>query len=103
MMTLRRLSPGEPVIYRKSKCTTHPGPRAIRITPAPRGEDYAYEVDKFWIVGEEPDEDTVLLVTRRGKVHVVRRDDPNLRRPSLWERWRYAARFPRPSLLASVL
>jgi hypothetical protein len=63
--------------------------------PSARGEDYAYEVDKYWVVAETREDDTVLLATRRGKVHRVRRDDPNLRKPTLWERWLYAARFPR--------
>jgi hypothetical protein len=98
----RRFSPGDIVIYRKLKCTTHPGPRATHVTPAPRGEDYVYHVDKFWIVVEEQDDETLVVLTRRGKRHCVRRDDPKLRRPSLWERIRYGYQFPRPTLLKAV-
>jgi hypothetical protein len=91
---------GEPVIYRKSKCTASPGPRARNVQPARRGENYAYCVDKFWLVVEQRD-NVVLVLTRRGKKHIVQRDDPNLRRPSLWERLRFGPRFPSGSVLAS--
>jgi hypothetical protein len=57
-------------------------------------------VDKFWIVVEECSDDIVVLLTRRGKRHYVRRNDPNLRRPSLWERIRYGYQFPSPALLS---
>jgi hypothetical protein len=85
---------GQPVVYRKSKCSSRPGPRAIRVDPAPRGEQYAYQVDKYWRVAAVCDDATILLTTRTGKIHAVRRDDPNLRHATLWERWRYGARFP---------
>ncbi|MCH5376605.1 MAG: hypothetical protein JJ992_21760 [Planctomycetes bacterium] len=98
-MSIRQFSPGEPVIYRKFKYGASPGPRASQIAPDPRGELYAYHVDKFWIVEEQPDETMLIVLTRRGKRHRVRVDDPNLRRPNWWERWCYAARFPRQILL----
>ncbi len=85
---------GDPVIYRKRKCTPHPGPRARHVTPAPRGEDYAYEVDKFWVVAETLPDHRLVLRTRRGKLHVVNENDPHLRRPSLLERIRFRWRFP---------
>jgi len=96
-MAQQKFSPGDPVIYRRSKCTTHPGPRAVHVTPAPRGEDYAYEVDKFWVVVEMRSDHTLVLRTRRGKLHVVRDNDPHLRRPNLLERIRFGPRFPRAS------
>ena len=37
---------------------------------------------------------TIELVTRRGKVHQVKADDPRLRPARLWERWMYRDRFP---------
>jgi hypothetical protein len=95
MMAWQKFSPGDPVIYRKSKCTARPGSRAVHVTPAPRGEDYVYEVDKFWVVVEMRPDRTLVLRTRRGKLHVVRDNDPHLRRPSLLERIRFGMRFPR--------
>ncbi len=95
-----KLNRGEPVIYRKCKYSSHPGRRACEVIPSRRGEDYLYRVDKFWMVAETRDDDTVVLVTRSGKRHVVRRDDPMLRRPSIWERLRFADRFPRQAVLA---
>lgn len=94
-----KLSRGEAVIYRKAKYSASPGPRACEITPSPRGEDYWYHVDKFWRVLETRDDNTVVLLTRRGKRHVVRRDDPMLRRASLWERLRFSDRFPQIRLV----
>lgn len=84
---------GDRVIYRMRKYTTHPGPRARNVAPAPHGDFYDYEVDKFWVVAEQLNDGRLLLRTRRGKEHVVPLDDPKLRRAQLWERWLYRQRF----------
>jgi hypothetical protein len=36
----------------------------------------------------------LLLITRRGKQHVVHPNDPQLRRASWWQRFRFGHRFP---------
>lgn len=74
-----RLVIGEPVIYRALKRSPHPGPRAADISSETRGEDYVYHVDKYWVVADMPDEGDLLLRTRKGKEHLVRTNDPNLR------------------------
>lgn len=84
---------GEPVIYRMHKYSAKPGPRAKAVAPAQHGEGYDYTVDKLWVVVEVRD-DGLVLRTRRGKSRLVSPDDPNLRRPRLWERWLYRHRFP---------
>ncbi len=94
MVMRDRFSPGDRVVYRKFKHSAAPGPRARFVDPAPRGEEYSYSVDKFWIVVEQKDEDHLLLATRRGKQHVVESSDPNLRRANWWERLFYRDRFP---------
>jgi len=94
----RDFKPGEPVIYRKPKHSTHPGPRAELIDPAPRGEEYTYEVDKFWVVRDVRQEDgRVVVCTRRGKTHEVPLSDMRLRHANVWERFIYRNRFPRLS------
>jgi hypothetical protein len=98
----KELQPGDHVIYRKTKHSERPGPRAINVHPTPKGEQYVYEVDKFWVVSQVRD-DSIVLVTRRGKQHVVDRRNPALRRPNLIERWLYKDRFPTlEECLASV-
>lgn len=92
-----RFSPGDPVIYRKFKYSSTPGPRAKDVDPAPRGEDYTYSIDKFWVVVELCSENRVLLETRRGKQHVVELTDPNLRHARWWEKIFYRDRFPKPA------
>ena len=87
--------PGDWVIYRKQKHSKAPGPRAKAVRPASSGDRYAYVVDKYWIVDRSLEDGTLLLKTRRGKEHTVPVDDPNLRRPSWWERWLFAYRFSR--------
>lgn len=87
--------PGDPVIFRMGKCTTHPGPRAKEVSPAPHGEYYRYVVDKFWVVARVLEDHNLVVRTRRGKEHLVRDSDPRLRRPSWWERLMYKDRFPR--------
>lgn len=85
--------PGDWVIYRKTKHSLQPGPRAANVNAARYGDGYSYTVDKFWVVREVHPDGSLLLETRRGKRHVVRPDDPCLRRPNLWQRLWYRDRF----------
>ncbi|MEQ9409898.1 MAG: hypothetical protein RIK87_19335 [Fuerstiella sp.] len=89
-----RFHAGDLVIYRKSKFSDHPGPRAANVHPAPRGETYSYTVDKFWIVQEVLADGTVVATTRRGKKHYLRPDDPLLKRANWLQRLLYRSRFP---------
>lgn len=93
-MWRRLFRPGDWVIYRKTKHTTSPGRRAQEVEPEVRGEMYTYKVDKFWTVASEVADGVVEVKTRRGKVHRVRANDPNLRRANLIERILYGNRFP---------
>jgi len=85
---------GDPVIYRVSKSSKRPGPRARAIRPAKGGDEYRYVVDKFWIVGDVRNDGMLVLMTRTGKRHVVSPDASDLRHATLWERWWYRGRFP---------
>ncbi len=85
---------GTPVIFRKSKCSTHPGPRARDVRPARRGDTYSYCVDKLWVVVDRPDSERVVVQTRRAKTYVLNVNDGNLRPARWWERLRYRHRFP---------
>lgn len=93
-MNARVFVPGEPVVYCKVKYSNCPGPRAHDIGPAPKGETYAYLVDKYWVVVRMVGEAQVLLRTRRGKEHTVDADCPSLRRATWWEKLFYRHRFP---------
>lgn len=86
--------PGDHVVFVVSKISTDPGPRAHDIHPAPYGDTYQYVVEKYWTVRRVTDDGKVELITRRGKVHPVRSDDPRLRPARWWERWFYSDRFP---------
>jgi hypothetical protein len=86
---------GDWVIYEIHKSSNHPGLHAREVVPSSRGDDYQYAIDKQWIVTELRGDDVVVR-TRRGKLRVVSRHDPALRRPSLWERLTLRSRFPRP-------
>lgn len=87
--------PGDPVIFRVTKQSTEPGPRAVDVHPAQSGETYSYQVDKFWAVRDILADDMVQLVTRRGKQRSVSRYDLRLRHARWWERWLYGDRFPK--------
>jgi hypothetical protein len=89
-----QFKPGDPVIYRVTKHSRCPGPRARQIAPSPNGDDYKYLVDKFWIVDQILEDGRLLLRTRRGKTRVISRDDPNLRAPAWWESLIYGVYFP---------
>ncbi|MCA9173888.1 MAG: hypothetical protein KDB14_05315 [Planctomycetales bacterium] len=83
---------GDWVVYRKTKFSASPGPRAVNVVPSAAGEEYSYQVDKYWVVVEVTD-GKLVLGTRRGKRHRVRLGDPCLRRASFWERRHHRRRF----------
>jgi hypothetical protein len=95
-MTVVKYTSGDLVIYRKTKHSNSPGPRAKEIHPAPRGDDYSYLVDKFWVVDEVRQDGRLVLRTRRGKTHVVDPQDPCLRAARWWEKLLHGNRFPAP-------
>src|SRR6056297_910096 len=84
---------GDWAVYRKSKQSKSPGPRAEKIQASPKGESYNYIVDKFWIVEAVLPTGELRLRTARGKSHVISPDDPNLRRPSWIQRLLWRHRF----------
>ncbi len=86
---------GDPVIYRKTKNSSRPGPRARQVYPLERGETYHYVVDKFWkVVDVNDDEYTVDVVTRTGKLHRLAMNDPNLYKPRFLKYLMFRKRFP---------
>ncbi len=93
-MTRKKYNPGEPVVFRMSKHSPRPGPRAREVHPSRGGEDYAYVVDKFWVIEQVRTDGKLLLRTRRGKAHVIDSGDPSLRRLRWWERLFRRGRFP---------
>lgn len=84
---------GDPVVFRKTKVSSRPGPRARDIHPSPNGEAYSYQVDKFWVVLES-NEARVVVGTRRGKRLVLDPHDPQLRRARWWEHLLWGQKFP---------
>jgi hypothetical protein len=84
---------GDWIIYRKSKRSPNPGPRAEQIQPSGGGEGYSYIVEKYWVVKEVQGDNQLVLITRRGKTHVVSTDDPSIRKANWWQRFRHRQRF----------
>ena len=81
------------VVYSKQKHSVSPGPRAREVEAAARGETYSYTVDKFWIIEQQLVDGQLLLITRTGKQHAIDKNDPNLRKATLWEKWYYRRRY----------
>lgn len=90
------------VICTREKYGHSPGKRAKNISPAPRGDLYSYEVDKYWIVRAVSDQ-VLVLETRTGKQHTVPLKDSRIRVASWWERWIYGNRFPPKTPISSTL
>jgi hypothetical protein len=86
--------PGDRVIYRLTKHSSHPTPRAVEVWPEPQGEFYSYEVLKYWVVSSVEHDGRLVVTTRRGKNRTVRADDPALRRAHWWECLLFRGRFP---------
>ena len=93
-MHRKKFKRGDLVVYRKLKRSSSPGPRAKAIFPSEHGEQYSYQVDKFWVVIDSDPAGQVQLRTRRGKQHTVAAVDENLRLAHWWERLLYRGRFP---------
>ena len=90
----KHLKPGDGVIYRKHKYSVRPSPHARSVHPAPLGDHYYYQIDKFWIVVAIEADQHLVLRTRRGKQVKIDADDPALRRAHWWERLWFRRRFP---------
>jgi hypothetical protein len=87
----KQWSAGDWAVYRKSKRSTSPGPRAENVIASPKGDSYTYVVDKFWVVERVLPDDHLLMRTARGKTHRIDVSDPSLRKASLLQRlfWRH--------------
>ena len=101
-MSVHRLNVGDKVIFAKEKTSLSPGKRAKEVSPAAKGDEYSYIVEKYWLVTELVDGNHARLVTRRGKEHTVTLDDPRLRRARWWERWLLRNRFPKRSAVPTA-
>jgi hypothetical protein len=88
------LEPGDMLIYRKPKVSPRPGPRARNVHAAEHGEDYYYEVDKYWTVSDVLDDGRLVAVTRTGKRLFLTPKDERLRKAGWLERVRFGRRFP---------
>lgn len=85
---------GEKVVYVKQKCSTCPSDRALNVMAAPRGETYEYQIEKYWLVSDVLPDGVLVLQTRRGKSHLIKQSDPNLRKASIFERVFRSRDFP---------
>jgi hypothetical protein len=90
-----RYSQGARVIYLKQEHGTQPKRKARDIHAAAKGELYDYVLEKCRIVEEVREDRQLVLRTPKGKLQVVRPDDPGLRPATLLERFRYRSRFAR--------
>ncbi len=94
-MFKRNYCQGDLVVYRLTKQSESPGPRAQSIEPSRYGESYRYQVDKYWII-ESLNDEGIVVRTRRGKTRMINHDDRCLRRANILERTFLRGRFPDP-------
>lgn len=85
---------GEPVIGRLSKHSRRPARDAEHVRAARSGDDYSYDVKRYWRVEAIEADGRVRVRTRSGKRRVVRAERPALRRARWWERVLYRSKFP---------
>jgi hypothetical protein len=87
--------PGDFLLYRKTKVSQRPGPRARNVQPAQNGDDYSYEVVKFWRLANVLPDGRLLAVTRTGKEIFLTPSDSNLRKARIVDVVLHRTRFPR--------
>jgi len=90
----RKWQVGAPVIYRKLEISTCPSRDAYEVRPAEKGEFYYYLTNKYWRVEAVRPDGLIVARSPFMEHFYLRPDDPNLRKPNLIERLRYAPRFP---------
>ena len=88
------IEPGDFLVYRKPKVSARPGPRARNVQASEKGDDYYYEVDKYWAVADVRDDGELIAVTRTGKQVHLQPEDEHLRKAGLVERILHRNRFP---------
>jgi len=93
MALSNRFKSGDWIIYRKTKHSLEPGPRAENVSPSTNGDLHTYTVDKFWIVVDVNEDGSLMVETRRGKQHIIAPETPCLRKPNWFERLRHRSRF----------
>ncbi len=86
---------GDWVVYRMTKQSGSPGKRAKKVVGSKHGEEYRYQVDKYWVVEEQNDEGEVIVRTRRGKKRKISVSDTCLRRANILEKIFLRRRFPK--------
>lgn len=90
----RRFRAGAPIVYRAIETSTRPGLDAHEVQPAAKGEFYYYVTHKYWRVEEVRPDGIIVARSPLMEQYFLRPNDPNLRKASLFERLRYATRFP---------
>lgn len=91
---------GDWIVFRKTKFSEHPTPRAIEVSPSRRGDGYTYVVEKYWVVVDTLENGNLVVCTRRGKHHVIEPDEFKVRKATLWDRLMRRSRFQETSEVA---
>lgn len=86
---------GDLVVYRRTEYGRCPEPGAFRVEATPNGETYSWCIDRYGQILSINADCTLVIQTGQGQQHVVRSDDPGLRRAGFFERFRHARDFPR--------
>lgn len=84
---MTKFKKGDWVVYRKQKRGAIPTKRAINIHPFEKGEQYSYQIEKFWVVQDVLPDDKVILCTIKGNKKTVNTKDPGLYKASLLQRF----------------
>jgi hypothetical protein len=90
----RKFPVGAPIVYRVTETSTSPRPDVHQVQPAEKGEFYYFVTHKYWRVEEVLPDGWIVARSRLMEQHLLRRDDPNLRKANLLERLRHGDRFP---------
>lgn len=98
--TTTKFQKGDWIVFRKTKFSEHPTPRAIEVTPSQQGDGYSYVVEKYWVVVDVLEDGDLVVCTRRGKRHSIKPDEYQVRKANLWDRFFRRERFLETSEVA---
>lgn len=87
-------SEDEKVVYLYDHSSSHPDPAGKNVFASKKGEQYQFQVEKYWVITRILDDDRVEATSRSGTVHEIDRHDPRLRKATWWERIFKSKAFP---------
>ncbi|MEM7473833.1 MAG: hypothetical protein AAF483_02515 [Planctomycetota bacterium] len=86
----------EKVVYLHDRYSNQPPPKSKNVFATKKGEQYLFQVEKYWIISRILASNQIEARNRNGSTYVIDCDDPRLRKATWWELLFKSNAFPPP-------